>query len=72
MVEIDFAWTLAAGSFLRTSAGKKGAMQESHLHLSAVAGNGDWKEASILVVHVNEIDALIGSKGREAEPLPME
>jgi len=46
-------------------------MQESHLHLSAVAGNREGKKAGVLVVHMNEIDALIWSKGRKAEPLPM-
>jgi hypothetical protein len=47
-------------------------MQEGHLHLSAVAGNRDGKEAGVLVVHMDEIDALIRSKGREPESLPMD
>ena len=71
MVEIHIAGSVVAGGFLGTSAGKKGAMEEGHLHFSGVIGNGDGEEAGILVVHMDEINAVIRSKGREPEPLPV-
>ena len=46
-------------------------MEHGHLHFSGVIGNGDGKEAGILVIHMDEIDAVIRSKGREPQPLPM-
>ena len=42
------------------------------MHLSAVAGDRDGKKTGILVVHMDEIDALIRSKGCEPETLPMD
>ncbi len=71
MVEIHLARSFAAGGFFGTRTGKKRTMQESHLHFSAVAGNRDRKEAGVLVVHMDEIDALIRSKGGETEAFPM-
>ena len=72
MVEIDFAGAFVAGGFLGAGAGEKWPMKEGHLHLSAMIGNRDGKEAGVLVVHMDEIDALVRSKGREPESLPME
>ena len=47
-------------------------MKEGHLHLSAMIGNRNGKKAGVLVVHMDEIDAFVRSKGGEAESLPME
>ena len=42
------------------------------MRISRGIGNGDGEEAGILVVHVDEIDAVIRTKGREPETLPVE
>jgi hypothetical protein len=47
-------------------------MQQSHLHLSGVIGNGNGKEAGIFVVDIGEIDSAIWSKDRESQSLPVE
>ena len=46
-------------------------MKEGHLHFSAVIGNRDGKETGVLVVHMNEIDAFVRSKGCQPQPFPM-
>ena len=46
-------------------------MKEGHLHLSAVVGDFDWEKTGILVVNMDEIDAVIRSKSRETQALPM-
>jgi hypothetical protein len=61
-----------AGGILRTSSWKEGAMQQSHLHLSGVVGDGNGEEAGIFVVHVNEIDSAIWSKDRKSQSAPVE
>ena len=72
MLEIDLARRGLAGGFLGTRAGEKGAMEHGHLHFPGVIGDGDGEEAGILVVHVDEIDAVVGSKGRQPQSLPVE
>jgi hypothetical protein len=42
-------------------------MEHGHLHFSGVIGNGDGEEAGILVVHMDEIDAVIRRKGRQPD-----
>jgi hypothetical protein len=71
MFEIDFTGRGLAGGFLGTRAGEKGAMEHGHLHFPGVIGDGDGEEAGILVVHVNKIDAVIRSKSREPQSLPV-
>ena len=71
MVEVHLARPTMAGGFLGTSAGEKGPMEKGHLHFSGVIGNGDGKEAGILVIHMDEIDAVIRLKGREPQSLPV-
>ena len=39
-------------------------MEHGHLHFSGVIRYGDGEEAGILVVHVDEIDAVVGLKSR--------
>ena len=70
-IVIDFAEPFLAGGFFGARTGEERAMQQGHLHLSAVIRNSDGEEAGILVVHVDEIDAVVGSEGRKPEPLPM-
>ena len=50
---------------------EKGAMEEGHLRFSGMIGNGDGEEAGILVVHMDKIDVIVGSKGREPQSLPV-
>ena len=61
-----------AGGFLGAGAGKKRTVEKSQLHLPGVIGNGDGEDAGVLVVHVDEINALKGFKGRQPDPLPVE
>ena len=71
MIEIHHPGLGLAGGFLGTSAGEKRAMEDGQLHFPGVIGNGDGEEAGILVVHVDEIDAVIRLKGREPQTLPV-
>ena len=61
-----------AGGFLGAGAGKKRTVKKGQLHFPGVIGNGDGEDAGVLVVHVDEINALKGFKGRQPDPLPME
>jgi len=47
-------------------------MEHGQLHFPGVIGNGDREDAGILVIHVDEINASKGFKGRQPNPLPME
>ena len=47
-------------------------MEHCHLHFPGMIRYGDRKEAGILIVDVDEIDAVVGSKGRQPQPLPVE
>ena len=47
-------------------------MEHGQLHFPGMIGNGDGKDAGILVVHVDKIDAVIWCKGRQPDSLPME
>ena len=71
MIEIHHPGLGLAGGFLGPSAGEKRAMEDGQLHFPGVIGNGDREEAGILVVHVDEIDAVIRIKGREPQSLPV-
>jgi hypothetical protein len=71
MIEIYNPGFGLASGFLRASAGKKRTVEKGQLHLPGVIGNGDGKDACVLVVHVNEIDALKGFKGRQPDPFPV-
>ena len=71
MIEIHHPRLGLAGCFLGTSIGEKGSMEDGHLHFPGVIGNGDGEEAGILVVHVDEIDAVIRIKGRQPQSLPV-
>ena len=46
-------------------------MQKCHLHFPAVIGNRHGEQTRVLVVHMDEIDAIVGSKSRQPEPLPL-
>ena len=59
MIEIHHPRRGLAGGFLGTSTGEKGPVEDGHLHFPGVIGNGDREEAGILVVHVDEINAVI-------------
>ena len=61
-----------AGGFLGAGAGKKRTVEKGQLHFPGVIGNGDGEDAGVLVVHVDEINALKGFKGRQPDPLPVE
>ena len=61
-----------ADGFLRTSSDEKRAMKHGELHFAGVIGNGNREKAGILVVHVDEIDIVIRSKGREPESFPVQ
>ena len=71
MIEIHYPPLGLAGCFLGTSAGKERSMEHGQLHFPGVIGNGDGEEAGILVVHVDEIDAVIRFKGREPQSRPV-
>ena len=58
--------------FLGAGAGKKRTVEQGQLQLPGVIGNGDGEDAGVLVVHVGEINALKGFKGRQPDPFPME
>ncbi len=60
-----------AGGFLGTGAEKKRSVKKGELHLSGVIGNGDGEDAGVLVVHIDEINALKGLEGRQPDPLPV-
>ncbi len=47
-------------------------MKKGHLHLSTVTGNRDRKKTGILIVYMDEIDAVVRSESCEPQPLPME
>ena len=70
--EIHLARRGLAGGFLGTRAGEKRAMEHGHLHFSGVIGYGDGEEAGILVVHVDEINAVVRREGRKPQPLPVD
>src|ERR1700683_4340049 len=72
MVEIHLARALAASGFFGAGAGEERAMKKGHLHFSAVAGNRHPEKTGVLVVHMDEIDALIRCKGCQPQPLPMD
>ena len=72
MIEIHHPGLALAGGFLRTSAGEKRSMEHGQLHFPGVIGNGDGEDAGILVVHMDEINAVIWCKGRQPDPLPVE
>jgi hypothetical protein len=59
-----------AGGFLGAGAGKKRTVEKGQLHLPGVIGNGDGEDAGVLVVHVDEINALKGFKGSPARSAP--
>src|SRR5664280_2749292 len=71
MIEIYRTGCGFAGSFLRTSAGEKGAVENGQLHFPSVIWNGDREEAGIFVVHMDEIDIIIRIKGSETQTLPV-
>src|SRR5664280_2114433 len=71
MIEIYRTGCGFAGSFFRTSAWEKGAVEDGQLHFPSVIWNGDWEEAGIFVVHMDEIDIIIWIKGRETQTLPV-
>ena len=60
------------GGFLGAGAGKKRTVEKSQLHLPGVIRNGDGEDAGVLVVHMDEINALKGFKGCQPDPLPVE
>jgi len=62
MIEIHLTGPGVAGGFLGTSTEEKGSMEDGHLHFPGMVGNDDREEAGILVVHMDEIDALIRIK----------
>ena len=47
-------------------------MEDGQLHFPGVIGNGDGKHTGVLVVHVDEIDAVIRLEGSQTQALPME
>ena len=60
--EIHLARRGFAGGFFGMRAGEKGAMEHGHLHFPGMIRYRDGKEARILVVDVDEIDAVVGAK----------
>ena len=71
MIKVHHPRCGLARRFFGTSAREKRSMEHGHLHFPGVIRNGNREEAGILVVHVNEIDALKFSKGREPQSLPV-
>jgi hypothetical protein len=47
-------------------------VKEGHLHFSRMIGNGDGEDAGVLVIQMDEINALVGFKPGQSEPLPVE
>jgi hypothetical protein len=67
MREIHHSRSFLANRFLRACAREQGSMEEAHLQFAGVIGNGDGKEAGVLIVHMDEVKAAIaleGGKGR--------
>jgi hypothetical protein len=71
VIEIDQSRIGLAGGFLRTSAGEKRPMNDGQLHLPSMIGNGNGEEAGVLVIHMDEINAIIRFEGSEAQTLPV-
>src|SRR5271165_3887102 len=71
VIEIDEQGLGLAGNFLGTGAGEKRPMNDGQLHLSGMIGNRDGEEAGVLVIHMDEINAIIGFEGSEAQTLPV-
>ena len=72
MIAIHHPGLGLAGGFLGAGAGKKRTVEQGQLHFPGVIGNGDGEDAGVLVVHVDEINALKGLEGRQPDPLPVE
>ena len=71
-IEIHVTGRGVAGGFLRTSAGEKRPVKHGQLRMPGWIRNGDGEEAGIFVIHVAEFDAVIRTKGREPQTLPVE
>jgi hypothetical protein len=71
VIEIEQARIALAGGFLRTGAGEKRPMNDGQLHLPGMIGYGDGEEAGVLVIHMDEINAIIRFEGSEAQTFPV-
>ena len=71
-IDIHLAGRRVAGRLLRTCAGKKGPVEHTQFHVPGGIRNGDGEEAGIFVIHVADVDALIRTKGRKPQALPVE
>src|SRR5580658_1033819 len=54
-IHIHKARLALAGSFLGTCAVEERPMEHGQLHFSGVVGTGNWEEAGVLVIHMDEI-----------------
>ena len=54
-----------------SSAGKKRSVQHGHLHFSSMIRHRDGKEAGVLVIHVDEINAVIRRKWSKPQTPPV-
>src|ERR1035437_9498309 len=71
-IEIHVTGSGVAGSLLRSRAGKKRSVEHAQLRVPGGIRNGEGKEAGIFVIHTPDVDALIRTKGREPQALPVE
>ena len=72
MIEIHNPGFALAGGFLRTSAREKRSMEHGQLHFPSMIGHGGREDAGVLIVYVDEIDAVIWCEGSQPNPLPIE
>ena len=60
-----------SGSFLGPGAREKRPVNEGELHFPGMVGNGDREETGVLVIHMDEIDAVIRFEGHQPQPFPV-
>ena len=71
-IEINLTSRGMANDFLGTGARKEWSVQDGQLRVPGWIRNSNRKETGVLVIYVAALDAMVRTKGREPETLPVE